>query len=240
MNNGVNTPVIVELLPQVRAVAQQMRKHLPFHLSQEDLEQAGAIGLMQAVEKFDPQKSVPIKAYARFRIRGAMLDSLRELDWSPRSLREKARLLKDARSRLSVTLSRDPEPAEIAAEVGLPLTEFWRVLAAVDTLEVQPLLDNDSTDVPQARDADPFFLCAQRETKTILAHAISQLSQSEREFLSLYYFEELTMKEVAAIIGVVESRISQIHARVLSKLRVHLRPSLGQKRRVSLNGRCSV
>jgi len=230
MNNSDNTQVIVELLPEVRIVAQQMRKHLPYHLSQEDLEQAGVIGLLQAAEKFDPRKSVPVKFYARFRIRGAMLDSLRELDWSPRKLRQQSRLLEDARSQLRVTLNREPEPAEIAAELGLPVHELWHLLAAVDTLEVKQLQDDDSAYIPYARDApdaDPFFLCAQEEKKATLAGAISQLSQREREVLSLYYFEELTMSEIAALFGVGESRISQIHSLAISKLRSRLRRVLG-------------
>lgn len=229
MNNGDTAQVIVELLPEVRVIARHMRRHLPPHLSQEDLEQAGVIGLMQATEKFDPYRSVPIKSYARFRIRGAMLDSLRKLDWIPRRLRERSRLLKDARSRLSVTLGRDPEPAEIAAELGLPIHELWRLLAAVDTLDVKQLQDDDPDYVPyapDAPDADPFSLCAQGEKKAILARAISQLSQRECEVLSLYYFEELTMKEVAAAIGVHQSRISEIHSQALSKLRAKLPRSL--------------
>ena len=183
------------------------------------------------MEKFDPHKSVPVKFYARFRIRGAMLDSLRELDWSSRRLRQQSRLLEDARSRLRLTLNREPETAEIAAELSLPLDELWRLLAAVNTLEVKPLEDDRQLAcVPYAPDADPFFLCAQEEQKAILANAISQLSKRERDVLSLYYFEELTMKEIAAAIGVVKSLISNIHARALSKLRAQLRRSLGRSR----------
>ena len=243
MNNGDNAQVIVELLPEVRVIARQMGRHLPPHVSQEDLEQAGVIGLMQAAEKFDPHKGVPIKFYARLRIRGAIMDNLRELDWGPRKLRQQSRLLENARFLLSVSLSRDPEPAEVAAELGLPVHELWHLLAAVDTLDVKQLQDDDPAYLPYAPDADPFSLCALGEKKAIVARAISKLSQREREVLSLYYFEELTMKEVAVAIGVRQSRISQIHAHALSKLRAQLPRSLEhgkQKLRAPLNQRCPV
>jgi RNA polymerase sigma factor for flagellar operon FliA len=230
--------LIMELLPQVRYIARHIHERLPQHILLEDLVHAGILGLLDAVEKFDPRKNVQIKSYAKFRIRGAILDSLRELDWSPRELRRQARHIEQAYARLRAVHGRDPEEHEVAAELDLPLDEFQRLLGELRGLDLGSIQTDNPEDtredelctyIPYAPEEDPFFVCAQGEMKEILAKAIDELSPKERDVLSLYYFEELTMKEVGAVIGVVESRVSQIHSAAIVKLRSHLAELLKER-----------
>jgi RNA polymerase sigma factor for flagellar operon FliA len=230
--------LIMELLPQVRYIARHIHERLPQHILLEDLVHAGILGLLDAVEKFDPHKNVQIKSYAKFRIRGAILDSLRELDWSPRELRRQARHVEQAYAKLRGAFGRDPEEHEVAAALELPLDEFQRLLGELRGLDLGSIQTNNPHDtredelctyIPYAPEEDPFYICAQSEMKEILASVIGELSQKERDVLSLYYFEELTMKEVGAVIGVVESRVSQIHSTAILKLRSRLVEALGQK-----------
>ena len=235
--------LIMELLPQVRYIARHIHERLPQHILLEDLVHAGILGLLDAVEKFDPGKNVQIKSYAKFRIRGAILDSLRELDWSPRELRRQGRQIEQAYARLRGLHGRDPDEHEVATELGLSLDQFQRVLGELRGLDLGSIQADSSGDareseslctyIPYAPDEDPFYICAQGEMKEILAQALGELSQKERDVLSLYYFEELTMKEVGAVIGVVESRVSQIHSAAIVKLRVRLAEMLKEKRPVS-------
>ena len=231
--------LIMELLPQVRYIARHIHERLPQHILLEDLVHAGILGLLDAVEKFDPAKNVQIKSYAKFRIRGAILDSLRELDWSPRELRRQAREVEQAYAKLRAAMGRDPDEYEVAAELDLPLDEFQRLLGELRGLDLGSIqLDSsgDSYDselctyTPDVNDDDPFFVCARGEMKEILARAIGDLAPKERDVLALYYYEELTMKEIGAVIGVVESRVSQIHSAALVKLRVRLAELLKQEK----------
>lgn len=223
--------VVVEHLSQVQYIARRVHDRLPAQVPIEDLYHAGVLGLMDAVERYDPEKKVQFESYAKFRIRGAILDSLRELDWSPRSLRRQARRVEQAHAKLSSALGRSATETEVAEEMGLPIESYQRLLGelrglGLGSLEKESGENGEETELvryaPDA-DSDPYFLCLQSEMKQRLAEAIDGLEEQERQVLSLYYYEELTMKEVGQVIGVGESRVSQIHSAAMVKLRSGLR-----------------
>ena len=223
--------ILLEQLPQVRYLARRIHERLPRHVPLEDMVHAGVIGLIDALNKFDHSKRVQFGSYAKFRIRGAILDSLREMDWGPRELRRKARRVEEAQRTLSLDLSRSPTEVEVAAELNLELREFQRLLTELDGLEVSSLhlespwdgKEEDLCDsLANAPEDTPFFRCMRSEMKELLARAVADLPEKERQVLALYYFEELTMKEVGAVLGIGESRVSQIHSLALVRLRVRL------------------
>lgn len=230
--------LVNEQLPQVRYIARRIHERLPQHVQIEDLVNAGVLGLIDAVHKFDPRKNVQFKSYAKFRIRGAILDSLRELDWSPRDLRRKARQIEEATSRLSIRLGRSATEAEIAEELEMDLDEFQRVIGELDGLDLGSLQVESPSDghdedlceyLPGDPEISPYYLCLRSEIKKHLAAAIAELSDKEQQVLSLYYYEELTMKEVGAVLGVGESRVSQVHTLAVIRLRSKLMEHLASK-----------
>src|SRR5436309_725405 len=196
--------VLMEHLPTVRYLARRIHERLPQHVELDDLVSAGVVGLIDAFGKFDHSKKVQFKSYAQFRIRGAILDSLRLLDWSPRELRRKGRAVEEAIRTLTQTLSRAPGEQEIAVEMKLGLVEFQTLLGDLKGLEIGSLhmeRTEDSGDeeiayVPGSPDEDPLFICLKGEMKQLLADAIDEMPEKERLVLTLYYFEELTMKEI--------------------------------------------
>ncbi len=223
--------VLLEQLPQVRYIARRIHERLPRHVPFEDLVHAGIVGLIDALNKFDDSKHVQFGSYARFRIRGAILDSLRDLDWSPRELRRKGRLVEAASARLAARLGRVPSENELACELGIELPELQSLRAELDGLElgslhVESLYDGRDQDLSERLSGDPeenpFSSCLRAEMKGLLQQAISELPEKERQVLALYYFHELTMKEVGATLGVGESRVSQIHSLVMVRLRARL------------------
>lgn len=223
--------MLFDELPQVRYIARRIHERLPRHIAIEDLVHAGVVGLMDALHKYDPGKHVQFSSYAKFRIRGAILDSLRDLDWSPRDLRRKARSIDAARHRLSAQLGRAPIEPELAGELGMSLPDFQALLAEVDGLEIGSLhmrspLDGKEEDLceflPSLPEQTPYFACLGSEMKQLLARIISQLPDRERQVLSLYYYKELTMKEVGTALGIGESRVSQIHSLALLRLKTRL------------------
>ena len=199
--------LLTENLPEVRYIARRIHDRLPSHVPFDDLVHAGILGLIDAVDKYDPQKNVQLKSYARFRIRGAILDSLRQMDWSPRNLRRQARRIEEANRELSAELGRAPSESEIAAKIGVSLEEFQQLLGELRGLDLGSL---------------------RAEIRNLLAKAISELDEKERQVLGLYYLEELTMKEVGMILGIGESRVSQIHTAALIRLRSRLQPQFGK------------
>lgn len=223
--------LLMEQLPQVRYIARRIHERLPPHVPFEDLVHAGVIGLIDALHKFDRSKHVQFASYAKFRIRGAILDSLREMDWSPRDLRRKARQLEEAHNRLRCELGRNPSEQELAAGLGLDLHGLQLLLGELDGLDVGSLKVKSPRDgkeedlceyLPNRPEETPLLLCLRSEMKGLLARAIEDLPEKERQVLALYYFEELTMKEVGAVLGVGESRVSQIHSMAVIRLRARL------------------
>ena len=227
--------LLVELLPQVRYIARRIHDRLPSHVPFEDVYHTGVLGLIDALKKYDPRKKVQIQSYMKFRIRGAILDGLRALDWSPRELRKKARQIEGAEHGLRSRLGRNPAEAEIAAEMGVSLAHLQHLtgeLRGLDLSSLQDIVTTSEDGVEQElssrlaspREEDPYHLCAGTERRDRLARGIEQLPEKERLVLALYYFEELTMKEIGRVLLVGESRVSQIHSLAM----VRLRSLLGQ------------
>ncbi|MGA2216928.1 MAG: FliA/WhiG family RNA polymerase sigma factor [Terracidiphilus sp.] len=227
---GDQERVLLEHLPIVRFLARRIHERLPQHVDIEDLVSAGVVGLMDAFAKFDPEKKVQFRSYAQFRIRGAILDSLRTLDWSPRELRRKGRAVEEAIRSVTARLGRAAGEGEVAAEMGLSLEDYQQLLGDLKGLEVGTLhmeRNEDSGEeelayVPGRPDEDPLFRCLRGELEGRLADAIAGLPDRERLVMTLYYFEEMTMREIGLALGVVESRVSQVHASAV----VHLRAAL--------------
>jgi RNA polymerase sigma factor for flagellar operon FliA len=228
--NGEQERLLLEHLPIVRFLARRIHERLPQHVDIEDLVSAGVVGLMDAFSKFDPTKQVQFRSYAQFRIRGAILDSLRTLDWSPRELRRKGRAVEEAIRVLTQRMSRAPSEPEVAAEMTLSLVEYQQLLGDLKGLEIGTLhmeRNEDSGEeelayIPGNPEDDPLFRCLKGELKDRLSEAIVNLPERERLVMTLYYYEEMTMREIGLALGVVESRVSQVHASAV----VHLRSAL--------------
>jgi len=223
--------ILLEHLPVVRFLARRIHERLPQHVDMEDLVSAGVVGLMDAFAKFDPDKKVQFRSYAQFRIRGAIIDSLRTLDWSPRELRRKGRAVEEAIRVLTSRLGRAPGETEIASELGLSLEEYQQLLGDLKGLEIGTLhveRNEDSGEeelayIPGRPEEDPLFRCLRGELEERLAEAINQLPDRERLVMTLYYYEEMTMREIGLALGVVESRVSQVHASAVAHLRAALK-----------------
>jgi RNA polymerase sigma factor for flagellar operon FliA len=223
--------VLLEHLPVVRFLARRIHERLPQHVDIEDLVSAGVVGLMDAFAKFDPDKNVQFRSYAQFRIRGAILDSLRTLDWSPRELRRKGRAIEEAIRVLTARLGRPPAESDVATEMGLGLQEYQQLLGELKGLEIGTLHvehndesgDEELAYIPGRPEDDPLFRCLRGEMEDRLTDAIANLPDRERLVMTLYYFEEMTMREIGLAMGVVESRVSQVHASAVVHLRAALR-----------------
>jgi len=229
-HSPVSEALLSEHLPMVRFLALRIRERLPQQVEMEDLISAGIVGLMDALQKFDPEKKVQFRTYAQFRVRGAMLDSLRALDWGPRDLRRKGRAVEEAIRSLSTRLGKAPTESEVAKEMGLDLNTYQQLLGELSGLELSSLNATPGEDagvealalLPAGPEDDPFLQCQNSEMRHLLARAIEDLPERERMVLTLYYYEELTMREVGATLGVVESRVSQLHSSAMARLRVAL------------------
>jgi RNA polymerase sigma factor for flagellar operon FliA len=229
-DSAVSEEALREHLPMVRFLALRIRERLPQQVEMEDLISAGVVGLMDAMQKFDPEKKVQFRTYAQFRVRGAMLDSLRALDWGPRDLRRKGRAVEEAIRSLSAKLGKAPTESEVAKEMGLDLNAYQQLLGELSGLELSSLNATPGEDagvealalLPAGPEDDPFLQCQNNEMRRLLARAIEDLPERERMVLTLYYYEELTMREVGATLGVVESRVSQLHSSAMARLRVAL------------------
>jgi len=222
---------VMENLPQVKYIARRIHNRLPEHIPIEDLVNAGIVGLLEAIDRYEPSRDVKLATYAKMRIEGAILDTLREFDWSPREVRKQGRAVESALQRLSGSLSRAPSENEIAEEMGIEVTALQKLLLDLRGLDLGSLEamagQNERGDqlcnyIPTSREDDPLHICFQSELRNYLTQAVGELPERERQMLSLYYVEELTMKEIGAVLGVGEGRISQIHSAALLRLRARL------------------
>lgn len=225
--------MVLEQLPQVKFIAQKIHARLPHHIPLEDLVNTGVLGLIEALAKFDPKRNVQLQSYARYRIQGAILDSLREQDWSPRLLRQKERQLEATREKLQTELGRAPSQTELADALGVTDHQLQLLLRDLQGLEVASLqeptsLEGHSLDEKMADTAEesPFVLCERAEMNGLLAKAMSKLPPRKRQALDLYYFKGLTMKETGNRMGVCESRISQIHSSAVASLKARMKEVL--------------
>ena len=234
MNEAQREKILLEHLPQVQFIARRIHDRLPPQVLLEDLVHAGIIGLIDAVKKYDPSKNVQLKHYAEFRIRGAILDSLRQVDWSPRALRRQARRLEQAVLSCKAKLGRDPTEPEIAAELQISLENLQQLLGDLRGLDVGSLQADAGEGAEEEgaqhrsdrEEESPYHQTLRSEMNGLLESAIGELPERERQVLALYHFEELTMKEVGDVLGIGESRVSQIHTAALIRLRARMREML--------------
>jgi len=214
-------------LPQVKFMAMRLAAKLPPWVELNDLVGAGVLGLLDAVDKYDSTKGGMFKTYAEMRVRGAILDSLRDLDWAPRSMRRRAREVEAAYSQVERTRGHANEE-DVAAVLKLSLPEFQRLLQDLKGLTITGLDDaeDDNAGMAHQLPADPgptpLTTYENMETRQYLTDAIDRLSERERQVVALYYVEELTMKEIGAVLGVTESRVSQVHTQAVVRLRTAL------------------
>jgi RNA polymerase sigma factor FliA len=218
---------ILALLPLVRRMASQLKKRLPAHVEMDDLVSLGAIGLLDAVRRFDPRRHVKIESYARYRIRGAILDGLRDWDNASRDLRRKNKKAERAQRELECKLGRPAGDEEIAQALGVSLEKWFRTvneLQPVGMSWLHPRGDGilpctwDENCLPDTRE-NPFDLCYRRERREILNRALAGLPRREKEIICFYYARQITMKQIGNLLGIDESRVSQLHSAALNRLR---------------------
>ncbi|HSF30931.1 MAG TPA: FliA/WhiG family RNA polymerase sigma factor [Candidatus Tectomicrobia bacterium] len=229
--------LIIQYLPWVKFIALRMAAKLPTHVQAEDLISAGIIGLIDALDKFNPAREVQFKTYAQIRIQGAMKDELRALDWASRSMRQKVKRLEHAYAILEQELGRPPSSEEVAGSLGIEMDTFEEMLDDVKGTSLVSLEDlgqgpasEDKSSLLEAlltrQDQDPLEMLNLQNLKKALTLTIAELPEKERLVLSLYYFEELTMKEVGKVLNLTESRISQLHTQAVLRLRGKLKAYL--------------
>lgn len=221
-------------LPQVKYIAERLAAKLPPSVELDDLIGAGVLGLLDAVEKFDPARGVQFKTYAELRVRGAMLDCLRALDWAPRTLRQRAREVEATFRQIEQQKGRPAEEDEVAAALGMTGTQFRELLGELQGLTLLGLEENEdehdslAARIPDDLSRTPLALYERAEGQETLIAAIDRLPMRERQVVALYYLEELTMKEVGAVLGITESRVSQLHTQAVLRLRAALNGKLAR------------
>jgi RNA polymerase sigma factor FliA len=224
--------VILKHLPQIRCMALKICAKLPTCIDANDLIGDGVLGLLDAVEKYDPARGVSFKTYAQYRIRGAILDNLRSQDWTSRSLRQKSRKLMSTRQSIEMLLGRAPTEEEVANAMDISLEKLYELMEKISGMKISSLsepafYDNGGPDQmtlmeDQSNLSDPFSNLFQSEIRRHLASAIDNLPDRERTIISLYYYEDFTMAEIGQCLNLNRSRISQIHSRAMMKLRTGL------------------
>jgi RNA polymerase sigma factor for flagellar operon FliA len=221
--------LILEHLPQVRLIARRIHERLPENISLEDLVSTGVIGLISAIDNFDPGHNVKLKTYAEYKIRGAILDSLRGLDWAPRQKRRKAKQIEAAIASAEQKLQRLPSEEEIAAVLEVSIDEYHQWLVEIRGLNIASLEyagGEQGRDLlhylPDEHDNLPSTILERSELERLLAEGIDGIPAIERTVLSLYYREELTLREIAQVVNLHESRISQLKSQAILRLRSHL------------------
>jgi RNA polymerase sigma factor for flagellar operon FliA len=218
--------LILEHLPQVRLIARRIQERLPDTVSLEDLVSNGVIGLISAIDNFDPAQNVKLKTYAEYKIRGAILDGLRGLDWAPRQKRRRSKQIEAAISTAEQSLKRCPTEEEIAAELSVSIDEYHEWLVEIRGLNIASL-EGAGHDhgrdllhyIPDSGENLPSSLLERAELERLLARFIDDIPMIERTVLGLYYHEELTLREIAEVVHLHESRISQIKSQAILRLR---------------------
>ncbi|MFQ6759741.1 MAG: FliA/WhiG family RNA polymerase sigma factor [Deltaproteobacteria bacterium] len=228
--------LILTYTPLIKYIAARLAARLPAQVSLDDLISCGIIGLIDAINKFDVSKNVQFKTYAEFRVKGAMLDELRALDWVPRSVRRKTTDLEKVYADIEKQMGRPATDEEVAKTMGLALDDFYKLLdetKSVSFMDIEFLRQKSmETSEPTLAetfamdDRDPFTSLNLSQIRELLASAIAGLPEKEKLTVSLYYQEELTMKEIGEVLGYTESRISQMHSKAMLRLRAKLKKSL--------------
>ena len=227
--NARRDQVILDHLPLVKAIAVRVHENLPVHVDIDDLVHAGIIGLFDAVNKFDSAKQVAFSAYAKHRIKGAILDSLRQLDWASRDLRRRHKQVEAATRDLTATLQRTPTESEVAAHMGLQQQRWHQIMLDLRNVGLVSAstrgADGDDLpppDFPGDPDTQPDAMCAREQLRSVLGDAMRSLPERYRKVVVMYYANEMTMKEIGGLLGINESRVSQIHKTALAKMMVTL------------------
>lgn len=223
--------LITECLPLVKFVAHRISSRLPSHVEVDDLIHSGILGLMDAVKKFEPDRNVKFKTYAEQRIRGAILDGLRDLDWVPRSLRRKKKDIENAYHLLEQQLGRAATDEEVAEHLGITLEDLNKSLDELKGVTLGAFVETGEDEggenlisfVPDPDAEDPSVTLHSRELKSLLRDAVDKLPTKERFVVQLYYFDELTMKEIGTLLNITESRVSQLHTKSMLRLRGKLK-----------------
>jgi len=217
--------VVLEHLPLVKAIAVRVHENLPVHVDLDDLVHAGILGLFDAANKFNPDKQVVFSSYAKHRIKGAILDSLRQLDWASRDMRRRHKQVEAATRDLAVSLQRTPTEAEVAEKLGMDV-DRWRTMmldlrnvglvsASTRSNEHEDL---PAPDFPSKPETQPDSICAREQLRHVLGDAMKTLPERYQKVVLLYYTNEMTMKEIGGVLGINESRVSQIHKSALEKM----------------------
>lgn len=221
--------LILEYAPLVNEIAGRMAMRLPPNISKEELVGPGIMGLFDAIDKFDPQKGIKFRTYANLRIKGAILDELRKMDWVSRSTRRNISRTESAIRILEQRLEREPEDVEIAEELGITIDSYYKMVGKAQGVNLlsldEVMLDGVTPRLfgQASNEPSPFDKLKIKEIKHIISISLSKLSKKEQLVLSLYYYDELTLKEIAKVLNLTESRISQIHSKAIIRLRVKLR-----------------
>ena len=222
--------IVVKYMPMIKCIARKISARLPSHIDFDDLVSNGAIGLMDAIGKYDPSRENKFRTYAEFRIRGSILDALRSDDWIPRSIRDKAKKINKAVKSLEMKLGRDPEEREIADYMGISLEEFQNMttetrpvnMLSIDEVSFFNKIDKESSlKILETRES----LTSEINSKSIrrlIQKAIGELPERQRMVLSLYYYEGFNLKKIGEILKVTESRVSQLHAQAVRRLKIKL------------------
>ncbi|MCF7913646.1 MAG: RNA polymerase sigma factor WhiG [Spirochaetaceae bacterium] len=224
---------VKQYAPLVKYVAGKVAVGMPHNVDFDDLVGFGVFGLIDAINKYDPDKHVKFKTYAVTRIRGAIFDELRSIDWVPRSVRQKSREIEDTVHRLEASLGRSATDKEIAAELGMSESDFQKTMMKISGTSILSLNDvwysseeNDSISIVDSIESpqslNPDTIVEKEEIKRVIVQAIDELPEKEKKVLVLYYYEDLTLKEIGKVLEVTESRISQLHTKAIIRLRSKL------------------
>jgi RNA polymerase sigma factor for flagellar operon FliA len=224
--------LIAKYAPLVRFLANRIAMRLPPSVSIDDLISAGSLGLLDAIEKFDPRREAQLKTYAEFRIKGAILDELRNMDWLPRSTRKRIREMEQVISALEQRLNRPAEDSEIAVQMGIDLDTYYDMLDKAQNVELLSLDEYVESHKGESlkrlcenltpQDDNPIDHMMTHELKEVIADGIKALPEKEQMVVSLYYYDGLTLKEIGEIMGLTESRVSQVHTKIIMRLRTRL------------------
>jgi RNA polymerase sigma factor for flagellar operon FliA len=239
-DQAIRDRLILTYAPLVKYVAGRLGSGLPAHVDEGDLVSYGLLGLIGAIERYDPGREIKFETYAISRIKGSIIDELRSLDWVPRSVRSRAREIERAMLELENRLKRPPTDEEVATEIGITVDEFQDSLTAISRSSVAALDELwqistgggdtvsliDTIEDPHAD--DPSKAMSQTEVREALADAIQRLPEREKLVITLYYYEELTLREIGEVLSVTESRVSQLHTKAILRLKVRLQGSLAR------------
>ncbi len=233
-DEGARERLVVAYSPMVKFVAGRLGAGLPSHVEDADLISYGLVGLIGAIERFEPERGIKFETFAMTRIRGAIIDELRSLDWVPRSVRSRAREIEAAQTKLEHELQRAPSEAELAAKLNMTEEELQSALLEIANSSVYALdelwtVSDSSGDQVSLLDtiadesaADPQEALASTEVKDLLTEAIGGLPEREQLVVALYYYENLTLREIGEVLGVTESRVSQLHTKAVMRLKSSL------------------